>query len=137
METKYQGKSWMIYMLELFMDENYVQENQIRSVRLELDLFYQFDDRIDFKAVFDGHNQYSFGTVLLRIGHSYQREIILNAGKHKVKYRLHDINMKESEFYELSANKMNGSVSDQKKRDLIKVISDMSFKSYKQFTGIE
>lgn len=31
-------RSWMIYMLELFIDRNFVQANQIRSVPIELDL---------------------------------------------------------------------------------------------------
>jgi hypothetical protein len=131
------NKSWMIYMLELFVDKNYIQENQVRSVPLELDLFCQFDDKIDFKAVFNGHNQYSFKTVLPKIAHSYQREIILNASKRNVMYRLRDINSGESESFELSATNMNGSVSDQKKMDLIKVMNDVKFESYKHFTGVE
>ncbi len=137
LENKIPDNSWMIYMLELFIDKNFNQHDRIKPVPLELDLFCQFDDKIDFKAVFNGHNQYTFKKVLPRIGQSYQREIILDSNKRTVSYRLRDINTGESESFDLSANNMNGSVNEEMKNYLTKVFNDVKFEPFKHFTGIE
>jgi hypothetical protein len=120
--------SWMIYLFEQFIDNG-------RHVPLELDLFCDFNGKNNFEAVFNGNNQYPFQKVLPQIGHSYQREIILDTSKRIVIYRLHDLNSGESESFPLSANNMNGK-SDQK-QELIEVINGVNFQPYKHFTGIE
>lgn len=130
-------KSWMIYMLELFIDRNYVQANQIRSVPLELDLFCQFDGKISFIAVFNGHNQYSFKNILPKIGNSYLREIAVNENDRIIVYRLTDLDKRETESFELSANNMDGSVNDDTKNELVRTIREVKFEPYKHFTGIE
>lgn len=130
-------KSWMIYMLELFIDRNYAQTNGIRSVPLELDLFCQFDGKIDFIAVFNGHNQFKFKSIPPEIGHSYLREIVINEDERTVLYRLSDLNNGKSESFNLEVNNMNGTVDDKQKKELIEVIKEVKFQPYKQFTGIE
>jgi hypothetical protein len=130
-------KSWMIYMLELFIDEDFIQRNQRLPVPLELDLFCDFYDKNNFTAVFNGTNQSNFKKILPQIGHSYQREIILDTNKRIIIYSLHDLNSGESESFTLSANNMNGTVNDQEKQELIKVINGVKFEPYKHFTGIE
>ncbi len=130
-------KSWMIYMLEVFIDRNFAQANGIRSVPLELDLFCQFDGKVDFIAVFNGHNQYKFKSISPEIGHSYYREILLKDGDRTVLYKLRDLNTGESESFNLGANNMNGTVDDKKKKELIEVIKEVKFQPHKQFTGIE
>ena len=140
LENKIPDKSWMIYMLELFLDKSYRQENKIKPVPLELDLFCQFVDKIekaDFKAVFNGTNQYSFKKVLPNVGLSYQREIVINSSERIVSYRLRDVNTGEFQSFDLGANNMNGSVDEQKKNDLTKVINEVKFEPIKHFTGIE
>jgi hypothetical protein len=131
------NKSWMIYMLELFIDRNYVQANQIRSVPLELDLFCQFDEKISFIAVFNGHNQYSFKNILPKIGNSYLREIAINASDRIIIYHLTDLNNRETESFGLSANNMDGNVNNDTKNELVRVIREVKFEPYKHFTGIE
>ena len=130
-------KSWMIYMLELFIDREYVQENVRRPVPLELDLFCQFDNQNYFEAVFNGTNQYRFTKILPEIGNSYQREIILNTSNRLVNYKLIDLKTGQSESFELAANNMNGTVNEQQRQALIKVIKEVKFEPYKHFTGIE
>jgi hypothetical protein len=130
-------KSWMIYMLELFIDREYVQENVRRPVPLELDLFCEFDNDNEFKAVFNGTNQYTFPKILPEIGNSYQREIILNASNRLIKYKLTDLKTGQSESFELTSNNMNGTVNEQQRQNLIKVIKEAKFEPYKHFTGIE
>jgi hypothetical protein len=72
--NKTPDRSWMIYMLELFIDKGH----NPYPVPLELDLFCQFDNNNEFKAVFNGNNQYRFPNILPDISNSYLREIILN-----------------------------------------------------------
>jgi hypothetical protein len=130
-------KSWMIYMLELFIDRNFERANVFRSVPLELDLFCQFDGKIDFIAVFNGHNQYKFNSIRPEIGHSYLREIVINGGERTVLYRLSDLNNGKCESFNLGANNMNGTVDAKKKKELIEIIKEVKFQPYKHFTGIE
>jgi hypothetical protein len=137
LENQIPNNSWMIYMLELFIGKNFRQYGRIQPVPLELDLFCQFDDKINFTAVFNGYNQYNFKKILPRVGHSYQREIVLNPGKRIVSYRLKNIDTGESESFDLSASNMNGSVDDKVKIHLAKVISEVKFEPFKHFTGIE
>lgn len=122
--------SWMIYLFELFVDN-------ARSVPLELDLFCQFDDKIEFKAVFNGVNQHTFKNVP-KIGHSYQREIMLDNNRRTITYRLLELDSNQTpEIFELSMSNMDGSVDDQKKSDLVTLIKNMKYEPYKHFTGIE
>jgi len=130
-------KSWMIYMLELFIDREYVQENVRRPVPLELDLFCQFDNQNYFEAVFNGTNQYRFKDILPEIGNSYQHEIILNASNRLVNYKLRNLKTGQIESFKLSANNMNGTVNEQQRQALIKAINEVKFEPYKHFTGIE
>lgn len=129
-------KSWMIYMLELFIDRDYVQENR-SGVPLELDLFCQFDGKNNFKAVFNGTNQYTFTKILPEIGNSYQRQIILNASNRLIEYKLTDLKTGESESFKLSADTMNGRVTEEERQFLIKIINEVKFEPYNHFTGIE
>jgi hypothetical protein len=126
----------MIYMLELFIDKDYVQGNR-RGVPLELDLFCEFDNDNDFKAVFNGTNLYNFTKILPEIGNSYQREIILNASNRLIEYKLTDLKTGQSEFFKISADKMNGRVTEEVRQALIKVIKEVKFEPYDHFTGIE
>lgn len=69
--------------------------------------------------MFNGNNQSNFGRILPQIGHSYQREIILDTNKRIVISSLHDLNSGESESFPLGANNVNGRVSGEEKQELL------------------
>ena len=54
-------KSWMLYLLELFSNQN---------TAIELNLICQFDNQDYFEAIFSGVNRYRFKEVLPVVGHS-------------------------------------------------------------------
>jgi hypothetical protein len=103
-------KSWMLYLLEIFNSQN---------IACELNLICQFDDQDYFEAIFQGRNQYRFKQVLPFVGHSYQRQIILNQTKSVVSYILTDKTSNHTELFELQVN------------------TRFHFEALNQFTGIE
>jgi hypothetical protein len=76
-----------------------------------------------FTAVFNGTNRYTFKKILPQIGHSYLREIILDANNRIVTYRLRDLNSNvDPELFKLGKDYLNGNVrNDQEKQEIIKV----------------
>jgi len=46
LEDQIPNGSWMIYILELFLDKDYIQSNHDRGVPLELDLFCEVHDTL-------------------------------------------------------------------------------------------
>jgi hypothetical protein len=130
--NKIPDRSWMIYMLELSTDKGH----NPYPVPLELDLFCQFDNNNEFKAVFNGNNQYTFPNILPEISNSYLREIILNTDDRIINYRLTDLKTRQSESFALGPNTMYGA-NEQIKNELIKVLDEVKFEPYKHFTGIE
>lgn len=52
-------KSWMLYLLEFFLDNT-------KKIPVELDLICAFDDDGTYNAIFGGHNQHEF-SVLQRL----------------------------------------------------------------------
>jgi hypothetical protein len=142
--NKIPNHSWMIYMLELFIDSKYVQyieQNPFYGVPLELDLFCGFDGKSQFTAVFNGNNQYNFN-VLPEIGNSYLREILLDSPNRIIKYGLTDLKTRESESFSPNTGNLRGSGKNEQEREvakkyLIKVLDEVKFEPYKHFTGIE
>jgi hypothetical protein len=110
-------KSWMLYLLEIFNSQN---------IACELNLICQFDGQDYFEAIFQGRNQYRFKEVLPFVGHSYQRQIILNQAKSVISYILTDKTANHTELFELQVN----NDSNTKK-------SRFDFEALNQFTGIE
>jgi len=137
------NNSWMIYMLELFIDAKYVQyieQSPFHGVPLELDLFCE-TNRIHFTAVFNGNNQYDFN-IVPELGNSYLREILLDSPNRIIKYRLTDLKTRESESFSPNASKIRGVGENEEEREsvkkyLIKVLDEVKFEPYKHFTGIE
>jgi hypothetical protein len=111
-------KSWMLYLLEIFNSQN---------IACELNLICQFDDQDYFEAIFQGRNQYRFKEVLPFVGHSYQRQIILNQAKSVISYILTDKTANQTELFELQ---VNNEINKTKK-------SRFDFEAINQFTGIE
>lgn len=111
-------KSWMLYLLEIFNSQN---------IACELNLICQFDDQDYFEAIFQGGNQYRFKEVLPFVGHSYQRQIILNQAKSVISYILSDTTANHTELFEFRVN--NDSNNSKKSR--------FDFEALNQFTGIE
>ncbi|HEX2067099.1 MAG TPA: hypothetical protein VHF08_00180 [Nitrososphaeraceae archaeon] len=111
-------KSWMLYLLEIFNSQN---------IACELNLICQFDDQDYFEAIFQGRNQYRFKEVLPLVGHSYQRQIILNRAKSVISYILTDKTANHTELFEFRVN--NDSNNSKKSRS--------GFEALNQFTGIE
>jgi hypothetical protein len=105
-------KSWMLYLLEIF---------NLQDIALELNLICQFDGQDYFEAIFRGVNQYRFVHVLPVIGHTYNRQIFLDAQKQTIRYTLTDKDNGEYEIYDLSAKNVTG----------------FNFRGSRQFTGIE
>ncbi|MDQ3868042.1 MAG: hypothetical protein M3250_00610 [Thermoproteota archaeon] len=91
-------KCWMLYLLEVFNAQN---------IAVELNLICQFDNQDYFEAIFNGVNQYRFKHILPMIGHSYLRQIIMDAQNKIIKYILIDQKTKESETFDLSLANMN------------------------------
>jgi hypothetical protein len=112
-------KSWMLYLLEIFNSQN---------IACELNLICQFDGQDYFEAIFQGRNQYRFKEVLPLVGHSYQRQIIMNQAKGAIGYILTDKTANLTELFELPVNNDSSS----KKFGL-----GFDFKALNQFTGIE
>ena len=104
-------KSWMLYLLEVFNTQN---------VAVELNLICQFDNQDYFEAIFHGVNQYRFKDILPMVGHSYLRQIIMDAQNKIIKYILIDQKTKQSETFDLSLADMN-----------------FDFEATNHFTGIE
>ncbi|HYZ51652.1 MAG TPA: hypothetical protein VE593_12255, partial [Nitrososphaeraceae archaeon] len=88
-------KSWMLYLLELFNNQN---------IAIELNLICQFDNQNYFEAIFNGVNRYRFKEVLPILGHSYLRQIIMNSQKECISYLLEDRNTKQTESFHLPSN---------------------------------
>ena len=91
-------KSWMLYLLEVFNTQN---------IAVELNLICQFDNQDYFEAIFHGVNQYRFKHILPMVGHSYLRQIIMDAQNKIIKYILTDQKTKQSETFDLSLANMN------------------------------
>jgi hypothetical protein len=91
-------KCWMLYLLEVFNTQN---------IAVELNLICQFDNQDYFEAIFHGVNQYRFKHILPMVGHSYLRQIIMDAQNKIIKYILTDQKTKQSETFDLSVANMN------------------------------
>lgn len=104
-------KSWVLYLLEVF---------NLQNIAIELNLICQFDNQSYFEAIFQGINQYRFTRLLPTVGHSYLRQIIMDAQSNYIKYILNDQSTRQSETFDLPLANM--------KFDFIGV---------KHFTGIE
>src|SRR5918996_250793 len=85
-------KSWMLYLLEIFNSQ---------SVACELNLICQFDGQNYFEAIFQGRNQHRFKEVKPLVGHSYQRQIIMNQANSLIGYILSDRTTDHTELFEL------------------------------------
>ena len=114
-------KSWMIYLLELFVDSP-------KKVPLELDLFCQFDNKNYFEAVFGGHNQYRFRNIVPQISHSYHREIMTDGINNRIIYKLTDLNSGQHETFELTKENVKHPSID---------ISKVKFTGSANFSGLE
>ena len=88
-------KSWMLYLFELFSNQN---------IAIELNLICQFDNQDYFEAIFNGVNRYRFKEVLPVVGHSYLRQLIMNSQKECISYLLEDRNTKQTERFDLQLN---------------------------------
>ena len=115
-------KSWMLYLLELF-DFGTTDNNNHRAI--ELNLICQFNEYDNFWAIFAWVNRYKFTKVLLTVGHSYLREIILHKYDNSIEYRLMDLgdNSNATERFLFQSNEAES--------------KNMSFQGLNQFTGIE
>jgi len=109
-------KSWMLYLFELFSNQN---------IAIELNLICQFDNQDYFEAIFNGVNRYRFKEVLPVVGHSYLRQLIMNSQKECISYLLEDRNTKQTERFDLQLN-VGGEFS-----------SLFAFEVSNLFTGIE
>jgi hypothetical protein len=109
-------KSWMLYLFELFSNQN---------IAIELNLICQFDNQDYFEAIFNGVNRYRFKEVLPVVGHSYLRQLIMNSQKECISYLLEDRNTKQTERFDLQLN-IGGEFS-----------SLFAFEVSNLFTGIE
>jgi hypothetical protein len=105
-------KSWMLYLLEIFNSQNFASE---------LNLICQFDGQDYFEAIFRGVNQYRFKRILPVIGHSYNRQILLNSQRVTIRYILTDKNSGQYEIFDLSMKSMAGFI----------------YEGSREFTGIE
>jgi hypothetical protein len=94
--NKIPNKSWMLYLLELFTNQN--------NIAIELNLICQFDNQNYFEAIFNGVNRYRFKEILPILGHSYLRVIIMNLQKKCVSYILEDTKTKQTERFDLFMN---------------------------------
>lgn len=112
MENYIPDKSWMLYLLEIFNNQD---------IALELNLICQFDSQDYFEAIFRGVNQYRFTHVLPIVGHTYNRQIFLDSKSQTVRYTLTDKNNGQYEMYDLSTKHLGG----------------FNFQGSRQFTGIE
>jgi hypothetical protein len=95
-------KSWMLYLLELFSNQN---------IAIELNLICQFDNQDYFEAIFNGVNRYRFKQVLPVVGHSYLRQLIMNSQKECISYLLEDRNTKQTERFDLQLDMRQGLLS--------------------------
>lgn len=86
-------KSWMLYLLELFDRQN---------IAAELNLICSFNNDGKFDAIFNGVNQYQFKDIQPTLGHSYMRQIILDAQSKTVSYVLEDTTIGKAEGFNLS-----------------------------------
>ena len=89
-------KSWMLYLLELFNNQN--------NIAIELNLICQFDNQDYFEAILNGVNRFRFKEVIPILGHSYLRQIIMNSQKECISYLLEDRNAKQTERFDLYLN---------------------------------
>ncbi len=105
-------KSWMLYLLELFNRQN---------IAVELNLICSFNNEGKFDAIFNGVNQHQFKNIQPLEGHSYMRQIILNAEMNSVSYVLEDKTTGQVEGFKLS---FSGNAK-------------FVFEGGNQFTGIE
>jgi hypothetical protein len=85
-------KSWMLYLLESFNEQN---------IPIELNLICSFNNDGKFDAIFNGVNQYQFKQILPIVGHSYLRQIITNSQKQTIRYVLQDQSTKQTEKFDL------------------------------------
>ena len=108
-------KSWMLYLFELFNNQN---------IAIELNLICQFDNQDYFEAIFNGVNRYRFREVSPVVGHSYLRQIIMNSQKECISYLLEDRNTKQTERFDLQLN-------------MGEELSSFVFEASNLFTGIE
>jgi hypothetical protein len=113
------GKSWMLYLLELFSNQN---------IAIELNLICQFDNQDYFEAIFNGVNRYRFREVLPVVGHSYLRQLIMNSQKECISYLLEDRNTKQTERFDLQLVNI--------RQELLSA-SLFAFEASNLFTGIE
>ncbi len=86
-------KSWMLYLLELFNRQN---------IAVELNLICSFNNDGKFDAIFNGINQYQFKDIQPLLGHSYMRQITLDAERKTVSYVLEDTTAGQAEGFNLS-----------------------------------
>jgi hypothetical protein len=105
-------KSWMLYLLEIFNSQDIV---------VELNLICQFDGQDYFEAIFRGVNQYRFKRILPVVGHSYNRQILLDSQSRTIRYILTDKNIEQYEIFDLP----------------IKNTPGLSFEGSREFSGIE
>lgn len=113
MGNRMPGRSWMLYLLEVF---------DRRNVPIELNLICQFNDRDNFWAIFGGVNRYKFTKVLPIVGHSYLRQIVMRKDSRSIEYSVTDQNTKETENFVFNAG--GGRVG-------------ITYEGKNQFTGIE
>lgn len=86
-------KSWMLYLLEVFNQQN---------IAVELNLICQFDNQNYFEAIFNGYNKYRFTKVLPEIGHNYLRQIRFNKSQSLIEYYLRNISNETDETFRLN-----------------------------------
>jgi hypothetical protein len=89
------GKSWMLYLSELF-DSSFASNH----TAIELNLICQFNDQDNFWAIFAGVNRYKFTRLVPIVGHSYLREIILHGYDNSIEYCVTDLDDSNSNAIE-------------------------------------
>ena len=110
LDNQIPDKSWMLYLLEIFNNQN---------IASELNLICQFDNQDYLEAIFDGVNRYRFKQVLPIVSHSYLRQIIMNSQKNSIEYIIEDQTTKQTERFDMSLG------------------MGFRFKAQNHFTGIE
>jgi hypothetical protein len=121
--------SWMLYLFEFFIDRS-------KQVPLELDLTCAFDDDGLFIAIFNGCNQYEFKTMKPAVGHSYVREITVDALDRVINYELTDLNIGQLETFKLTSNNLKADQPNDE-TELKETFDQMEFQGSDHFTGIE
>jgi hypothetical protein len=127
--------SWMLYLLEFYIDK-------FNQIPVELDLTCSFNDNGKFVAIFGGQDQlttalqYPFEKIVPTVGHSYRRQILIDAHKRLVNYNLADLQTGQSEIFEIREENIRN-VKNILQIYPISSIKEIEFEGADHFTGLE